>query len=427
MGRSRSLSGHAQLADELGDPEEMTRANINLAEVLDQAGRLDEAIVVSRAGVAAARRDGVPGVLPILIAELADRLVRQGGWEEADAILPEAMAPTTSWGVGRADALAAFAHIQALRGDAAGAERSLREVDRAMREAVGSMWTGPTATARAEAAFWDGRPADALEVVATELGRREETDDSEVGYLAPVIAVGARAEAELAARARATGESEALADAVRRARRDPRYRPFPRGRRSSPGGAAVGGAGDGRGRQGRRGRVGRGVDDARRPVGGVRGALSRSRTAGGVPPSSVLAGGGPRGEVPAMLAAAYRTAERLQAEPLRREIADLARRARVPLQDGEDTAADDEGGAHAPGDEPTTAERIGLTARELDVLQLMAGGATNREIAARLYISQKTVTVHVTRILAKLDARTRVEAAGVAQRLGLLSTDSAGS
>ena len=35
----------------------------------------------------------------------------------------------------------------------------------------------------------------------------------------------------------------------------------------------------------------------------------------------------------------------------------------------------------------------------------MAGGATNREIAARLYICQKTVTVHITRILAKLDAR----------------------
>ena len=80
-----------------------------------------------------------------------------------------------------------------------------------------------------------------------------------------------------------------------------------------------------------------------------------------------------------------------------------------------------------PGGEPTAADRIGLTARELDVLQLMAGGATNREIAARLYISQKTVTVHITRILAKLDARTRVEAAGVAQRLGLLSTDSGGS
>jgi DNA-binding NarL/FixJ family response regulator len=57
----------------------------------------------------------------------------------------------------------------------------------------------------------------------------------------------------------------------------------------------------------------------------------------------------------------------------------------------------------------------------------LAGGPTPRAIAARLYISQKTVSVHITRILAKLDARTRVEAAGVAQRLGLLSSEPAGS
>ena len=137
----------------------MTRANINLAEVLDQAGRLDEAIVVSRAGVAAARRDGVPGVLPILIAELADRLVRQGGWEEADAILPEAMAADDELGTSDGPMLSSASPIlQALRGDAAGAERSLREVDRAMREAVGSMWTAPTATAAGRGGVL-GRPA----------------------------------------------------------------------------------------------------------------------------------------------------------------------------------------------------------------------------------------------------------------------------
>ena len=66
----------------------------------------------------------------------------------------------------------------------------------------------------------------------------------------------------------------------------------------------------------------------------------------------------------------------------------------------------------APGQEP-------LTAVEHDVLQLMAGGLTNREIAARLYISDKTASVHVSRILAKLDVRSRVEAAGVAVRLGI--------
>ena len=56
----------------------------------------------------------------------------------------------------------------------------------------------------------------------------------------------------------------------------------------------------------------------------------------------------------------------------------------------------------------------------------MAQGSTNREIAGALYISQKTVTVHVSRILAKLDARSRVEAAGLAQRLGLLDGEGNG-
>ena len=423
------LQRSRDLAEELSDPEEVTRAHINLAEVLDQAGRLDDAVDVTRAGVAAARRDGVPSVLPMLISELAERLMRQGGWEEADAILPEAVAATTSWGVGRANAQAALAHIQALRGDAAGAERSLREVDRAMREAVGSMWTGPTATARAEAAAWDDRPADARAVVAAELGRREEIDNSAVGYLAPLIAVGTRAEAELATRARATGEDDALAEALRRAGEirdlgrdlvaaDPRPEAV----------LLVEMAGVEAARAEAAASSEDWTDLARRweEYGAAfQTAYCRWRAA-----ELVLAGGGPRGEVPAMLVAAYRTADRLRAEPLRREIADLARRARVPLAVGEDGAAGGGEGAEvnvAAGDELSVADRIGLTARERDVLQLMAGGATNREIAAQLYISPKTVTVHITRILAKLDARTRVEAAGVAQRLGLLSTDSAGS
>jgi DNA-binding CsgD family transcriptional regulator/tetratricopeptide (TPR) repeat protein len=424
------LEGSRHLAEELGDPEETTRAHINLAEVLDQVGRLDDAVEVSRAGVAAARRDGVPSVLPMLIGELAERLVRIGGWDEAEAILPEAMAPTTSWGVGRADALAALAQMQALRGDTADAERSLREVDQALREAVGSMWTAPTATARAEAAFWDGRPADAREVVIAELNRRQETDDSEVAYLAPLIAVGARAEAELAARARVTGETEALAEAVRRAGeirdvgRDLIAADPPPEAALLVEVATVEAA---------RAEAAASAEDWtalaerwERHGGAFQVAYCRWRAA-----ELVLAGGGPRGDVPAMLTSAYRTAERLRAEPLRREIADLARRARVSLDasvgDDADIARNGSGAGGSAEAEPSVADRIGLTARELDVLHLMAGGATNREIAARLYISQKTVSVHITRILAKLDARTRVEAAGVAQRLGLLSSEPAGS
>ena len=60
-----------------------------------------------------------------------------------------------------------------------------------------------------------------------------------------------------------------------------------------------------------------------------------------------------------------------------------------------------------------------LTDREREVLCLVAGGAKNRQIAARLFISPKTASVHVSRILAKLGVGGRVEAAAVAHRLGL--------
>ncbi len=414
-GAIEALQRSRELAEELGDLEERTRSCINLAEVLDQSGRLEDAVEVTRAGVAMARREGIPGVLPMLIAELASRLVRQGGWDEAEAILPEAIDTTMSWSVGRANALCALAQLQALRGDAEGAERSLREVDAALREAVGSMWTAPTATARADAALWDGRPGDARKVVAAELGSREETDDSAAAYLAPLIAAGTRAEADLAMRARATGQTEALEQAMRAAAEiheagraliaaelQPEAALFVELAASETARAAASAS----------------AEDwaalaARWEHHGTafQAAYCRWRAA-----ELVLAGGGARGAVSGMLADAHRTAVRLGAEPLRREIADLARRARVGLEDERAGS----GAVEAPA-APSAAEQIGLTARELDVLRLMASGSTNREIASELYISQKTVTVHVTRILAKLDARTRVEAAGVAQRLGLLA------
>ena len=57
--------------------------------------------------------------------------------------------------------------------------------------------------------------------------------------------------------------------------------------------------------------------------------------------------------------------------------------------------------------------------RELEVLLLVAAGRTNREIGGELFMSEKTASVHVSRILAKLDVGGRVEAAAVAHRLGL--------
>jgi DNA-binding CsgD family transcriptional regulator len=67
-------------------------------------------------------------------------------------------------------------------------------------------------------------------------------------------------------------------------------------------------------------------------------------------------------------------------------------------------------------------EAFGLSRREREVLALIAEGRTNREIGERLFISQKTVGVHVGNILAKLGASGRVEAAMVAIRLELVAT-----
>jgi DNA-binding NarL/FixJ family response regulator len=77
----------------------------------------------------------------------------------------------------------------------------------------------------------------------------------------------------------------------------------------------------------------------------------------------------------------------------------------------------------APEDSPATRapglDR--LTARETEVLLLVAAGHSNSEIGAQLYIGDETVKSHVSRILAKLDLRDRVHAVVYAHRHGLLS------
>lgn len=76
------------------------------------------------------------------------------------------------------------------------------------------------------------------------------------------------------------------------------------------------------------------------------------------------------------------------------------------------------GGVSRP-DAPSVADQV-LTDRELDVLRLVATGSTNREIAARLYLSEGTVKNYLSRILTRLGLRDRTQAAIYARDHGLL-------
>jgi DNA-binding CsgD family transcriptional regulator len=105
---------------------------------------------------------------------------------------------------------------------------------------------------------------------------------------------------------------------------------------------------------------------------------------------------------------------RLGSEWLTAEAEGLAARARLHPE-----GVDTEAGAVAGDGDP-----FGLTARERQVLALVASGATNREVGERLHMAEKTASVHVSRILAKLDVRSRTEAAAVAHRHGLAEIES---
>ena len=123
--------------------------------------------------------------------------------------------------------------------------------------------------------------------------------------------------------------------------------------------------------------------------------------------AAAAAAAGDRDAAASRLQRAADLAGQLRVRPLLAQISRLARRAHVEI------AGTSPDGPAAP---------FGLTGRELEVLRLVAAGLGNREIAAELFISPKTASVHVSNILGKLGVASRGEAAATAHRLHIFDT-----
>jgi DNA-binding NarL/FixJ family response regulator/Mrp family chromosome partitioning ATPase len=130
--------------------------------------------------------------------------------------------------------------------------------------------------------------------------------------------------------------------------------------------------------------------------------------------AEALAEAGDREEAQRQWLLAAEAADRLGATRLRAALADLGRRARLGPGPGLAAPASASGGA-AVARSPLSV----LTSREAEVLRLVAAGRSNREIGAELFIAPKTVSVHVSNILAKLGAASRTEAAAIAHGNGV--------
>jgi len=394
----------------------------NLGLNLLAADHLDEALVEVAIARTAARAGGLERRYGMDLAALAgDILIRLGRWDDADRATAEGLA-LDQRGQGSPYLAAVRSRLLARRGSLAEAQRRLAAVDRRSLDPDTAVFL---ATVAAEVSLLERRPDAALADVDDALARIEVIGDALWGM--PLVGLGLRAVAEMADAARATRDDAGLAEVMARAAVLRERLAALADRASTPSAKAW---------------VATAVAEMSRldgltdpepwaravaawdaVVDPAEGAYARYRDV-----EMALRRTGIKADVATELESAWRSAVRLGAAPLRAEIEVLARRARIRLDvespgEAEGAVAVAVATPLPPGGVDRVASTRGLSAREIEVLRLVAAGWSNGEIADRLFITRKTAGVHVTHILDKLGVSNRVEAAMAAARMGLVSSD----
>jgi DNA-binding CsgD family transcriptional regulator len=415
-----ALERARDIAEGIGTSDDVARAYLNLAEVLSgPLSRFDAAVTVAEEGVRRASALGLSRSYGVALQAIAiNTLFRAGRWREADEMLAGGYAQKPT-GTAAIDLYLAGARLSVGRGDFAGASDRLNAVERMSTDALGSRYEAALLTLRAGIDLWEGRPDLARPAVtAGLLACRSASDD--VWLLAPILWHGLRAEADRAERARHRRADDELTEAMGIAAG---LLAQARGLISEPIEAAPAvrdaveaylhlcegewSRAEGRSEPGRWDLAAASWRERGQPYPVAYALFRQAEALFGERTQSAQA--------PALLRAANRIADQLEAEPLRREIVGLAARARVTLDPSPSSGPEPEVDIR---DSPSSALSA-LTRREVDVLVLVAEGRSNREIAERLFISEKTASVHVSHILAKLGVRTRVQATALAHQLGV--------
>jgi DNA-binding CsgD family transcriptional regulator/tetratricopeptide (TPR) repeat protein len=409
---SAALAEALAVAERTGGPADVARAYLNLAELLSgPLNEMERGIAIAREGLDRVRAFGLARSAGVgLLSLVANGLFRLGRWDEAAGVIDEAwaLAPT---GVEAMELRLARCKVDIGRGRFDAAEDDLEAVAVLATRTAGPRYRVPLLTLRAGLEMWRGNPDLALEHVGTGLDVVEGGSD-DVWVVAPLVWHGARARAELV-RAGMRPADAAVTERLRRhaaelSRRAAGSVPAIRDvvRAFVVTCAAEDSRVDGPSDPTAWAEVARLWDALAQPYPS---AYARLRQAEAEFTGRVRSAAGTQA-----LRSAERAATGMGAVPLLAEIRTLAEYARVSLRDPAPEAAPPEPAVPAPrgSGDPLDA----LTARELEVLTVLAGGLTNREIADRLFISEKTVGVHVGRIYHKLGVRGRVQATSLLRR-----------